>query len=62
MKLSPGGDIEWSQTLGGYEHDWANSVFLLDDGGIIVAGSYGETNNDLRYSMIVELDAEGSLA
>lgn len=61
IKLSSEGEIEWSRSFGGYEHDWAESVFPLTDGGIVVAGNYEEINNDLRYCMIQKLDAEGTL-
>jgi hypothetical protein len=61
MKLSSEGDVVWSRTHGWLEHDWFEAVFPLDDGGFIVAGSYEDIDYDLRYAMILKLDADGNL-
>lgn len=61
MKLSPEGNIEWTRRYGGPEVDWAMSVLPLEDGGIIVVGSYEEFSNDLRSAMVLMLDAKGNL-
>jgi hypothetical protein len=61
MKLSREGELVWSRTFGWLEHDWFEAVFPLDDGGYIVAGSYEDIYDDLLYSMILKLDAGGTL-
>jgi len=41
---------EWSQTFGGSEYDWGNSVTQTSDGGYIIASitySYGAGNGDI---------------
>jgi hypothetical protein len=51
---------EWSQTFGGPEYEWGNSVTQTSDGGYIVAGttySYGAGNGDI---WLIKTDASGS--
>jgi hypothetical protein len=61
MKLSASGDIEWRRSFGGYEVDSANSVFPLEDGRIIVAGTYEDIITDFRSAMVLMLDEDGGL-
>lgn len=61
VKLSSEGDVVWSRAYGWLEHDWFEAVFPLEDGGFIAAGSYEDIWYDLRYAMILKLDAGGNL-
>lgn len=50
MKLSAGGDLQWSKTYGGAGFDWASSLAPAASGGWLVAGdtfSFGQGKNDL---------------
>lgn len=44
LKLSNLGVIEWQKSFGGSQNDYTGSIFLTQDGGIIVAG--GTESND----------------
>lgn len=44
VKLDSAGSIEWQKSLGGTDHDVANSIQQTADGGYIVAG--GSESND----------------
>jgi hypothetical protein len=41
IKTDENGNVEWDQTYGGSDYDFANSVQQTTDGGYIVAGSTG---------------------
>jgi hypothetical protein len=50
---------EWSQTFGGSDYEWGNSVAQTSDGGYITAGttySYGAGNGDI---WLIKTDADG---
>lgn len=59
--------IQWQQSLGGSNFDFATSIQLTSDGGYIVAGSSQSTDGDVTGGYgaqdywIVKLDASGSL-
>lgn len=61
--------IQWQQTLGGSDFDFANSIQQTSDGGYIVAGSSSSSDGDVTGGngfidsdyWIVKLDASGSL-
>jgi len=51
--------VMWSQTYGGAENDYANSVVQTSDGGYAIAGytkSFGAGNHDF---WLVKTDAQG---
>lgn len=41
LKVDADGDSLWSMALGGILGDWFYSIEVLDDGGLLFAGSYG---------------------
>jgi len=61
LKTDASGNLQWSKTFGGSNHDWAFSVQQTSDGGYIVAGwtySFGAGNNDV---FLLKTDASGNL-
>jgi len=50
VKLDTIGNIQWQQTLGGYESDEANSIINTFDGGYIVAASTNSNDGDVTDS------------
>ncbi len=58
IKLNSGGDVMWSETIGGTWHDSAHSIKQTADGGYIVSGetfSFGE----IGHALVIRLDSEG---
>jgi hypothetical protein len=61
MKTDALGNMEWQQTFGGSDDDWAKSVQQTADGGYIMTGytqSYATVNADLY---LVKADASGNM-
>ena len=61
IKLSGKNNIEWSITIGGTEHEAANSIKQTNDGGYVIAGytnSYGFGSFDVY---IVKIDKNGNI-
>jgi hypothetical protein len=59
IKTDASGTEEWSQTLGGGDHDWGQSVRPTWDDGYIIAGfteSYGSGGSDVY---LIKSDAAG---
>jgi len=67
VKLDTIGAIQWQISLGGSDHDDANSIAQTSDGGYIVAGSTQSANGDVTNSLggidywIVKLDSTGTI-
>jgi len=60
IKTDSSGTEEWSQTFGGSEYDYSDSVVETSDGGYIVAGStesYGAGGSDV---WLIETDSSGT--
>ncbi|MBM4448804.1 MAG: PKD domain-containing protein [Chloroflexi bacterium] len=61
VKTDASGNMEWQQTFGGSNNDYARAVQQTSDGGYIVAGetgSYGAGKSDFY---LVKTDASGNL-
>ena len=61
VKLSSGGSLQWTRTVGGTGDDNANSIIQTTDAGFAVAGytnSFGTGNYDMY---IVKLNSSGTL-
>ena len=62
FKLNKSGEIEWEQTYGGINDDYARSVKQTFDGGYIVAGRTGTIDSDGKNGYwILKLSPTGSL-
>jgi phage-related tail fiber protein len=58
VKLDSSGNVLWTKTIGGSDHDFAYSIIQSSDGGSVVAGetsSFGAGNGE-RY--VVKMDAK----
>jgi hypothetical protein len=61
VKTDEFGDMEWSQTYGGAEADWATSVIETSDDGYALTGwteSFGDENGDF---WLVKTDSSGNM-
>ena len=61
VKADASGNMEWQQTFGGSDDDWAKSVQQTADGGYIMTGytqSYATVNADIY---LVKADASGNM-
>jgi arginine repressor len=54
VKLDSSGNVLWTKTIGGSDHDFAYSIIQSSDGGYVVAGSYGDI-------YVVKLDSSGNV-
>jgi len=67
VKLDVNGDTVWTRSLGGWYHDYANSVTETNDGGYILALVAGSDDGDLDTNYgsydywIVKLDIDGNI-
>lgn len=61
VKLSSGGTLQWSRTVGGTNNEEAFSMIQTTDGGYAVAGYTGISYYSASDMLIVKLDASGSL-
>jgi hypothetical protein len=62
VKTDVNGNMEWNQTYGGAEAEYANSVIETSDGGFALAGvtsSFGAGESDF---WLIKTDAEGNYA
>ena len=61
LKLSSTGAIEWQQTYGGIDRDWASTIRQTSDGGYIVAcGTYSFGAGDWDF-WILKLSSTGAI-
>jgi len=61
VKLDDKGNLQWTKTIGGEEHDEGHSLIQTSDGGYAIAGyttSFGAGDMDVY---VVKLDANGNL-
>jgi len=61
VKLDANGNLQWTKTIGGPEHDRGSSLIQTSDGGYAIAGiteSFGAGEWDVY---VVKLDANGNL-
>ena len=60
LRLGPDGKLVWDLSFGGREHDWAEDVARVPEGGFVVAGmtfSYGRGWSD---AWLIRLDEDGT--
>lgn len=66
VKLDDTGEIEWQKCLGGDNYDYSTTIRQLADGGYIVAGYTGSTDDSLLNhgnldAWVAKLDANGAI-
>ncbi len=47
LKVSAGGNLEWQKSLGGTEFEYAQSILLTQDGGLVMAGQSESNDNQV---------------
>lgn len=60
VKVDVFGNEEWSYAYGGPGNDSGKSIELTDDGGYIIAGDYGQSNNTTDIYML-KVNATGAI-
>jgi len=61
LKLNSKGDLEWQKTLGGGDHDVANSIQQTKDGGYVVAGWTKSSGSGWEDVYILKLNSKGAV-
>jgi len=61
VKLSSGGNLEWTRTIGGGLEDAGKSIIQSNDGGFVVGGSTNSFGAGLKDFYILKLDSTGFL-
>ncbi len=67
IKLNNNGEIIWQKSLGGSNHDWANSIEQTNDGGYIITGWSASNDGDVSGNhggddcWVVKLDNVGNI-
>jgi Secretion system C-terminal sorting domain len=61
VKLSVGGTLEWTRTIGGWNDDYAISIMNSLDGNLIVAGEGATFGNGWFDMYLMKLDTRGRL-
>ena len=62
IKTDAAGNQIWAQTYGGAQDDWANSVYITNDGGYIISGgtkSYGPGTPTYINFWVIKTDNSG---
>ena len=61
VKLDDAGNLQWTRTIGGPNHDYGFSIIQTQDGGYVIAGatsSFGQGGYDVY---VIKLDVTGNL-
>lgn len=61
LKIDKNGEVEWSKTYGGENHDYGFCVRQTLDGGYVVAGETNSFESSSSDIYILKLDFEGNL-
>jgi hypothetical protein len=61
VKLDANGNLQWTKTIGGEEHDEGYSLIQTSDGGYAIAGYTTSFGAGLLDVYVVKLDAKGNL-
>ncbi|HOK88274.1 MAG TPA: hypothetical protein PK404_05525 [Fervidobacterium sp.] len=61
LKLDKNGNLEWHETYGGREDDWAREIHQTSTGNIIVVGATYSFGNGKSDVLVLSLDSDGTL-
>ncbi len=61
VKLDVGGNIQWTKTVGGPNHDHGESIIQTDDDGYAIVGSTNSFGQGERDVYVVKLNATGNI-